>query len=594
MSAAVSPATSCSRTVSPMMFSPVACAVLALFVAATPALRAQSFDQVAPKTMPTAPAALPADAPAEDSSAAADAVIVPMLRGLAFVASRAPAGTTGGSFEGLQIAGVPLLDTAEFRSLASPYLGQPLTLRMLNRLTRDAVLYFRRHGRPVVDVLVPEQNVSGGTVQLLVVEGRLGNVLTEGNKWFTSEQVRSYVRARTGEVIEGAPLLADIAWINQNPFRQVDLVFARGEKAGETDVILRTIDRYPLRVYAGYDDSGNALTGFDRIVAGANWGNAFGRDQQLNYQLTASPDFRKLVAHSASHLLPIAAWRHTLTTFVSFAESRPELAGGLFALKGRAWQIGARYRIPLPARGTLTRELTAGVDFKRSNNNLSFGGTRVFAQENDVVQGSLAFSTSRPDKHGMMSGLLAVYASPGGLSADNRTAAFRTARSGARADYVYGRLELERLTKLPQQFSWVTRASAQLSSANLLGSEQLGLGGGANLRGYEEREANGDDGFVLVNELHAPAIRSSGWFGHGQQPSRFTPLVFFDYGIVTSHDRLRDEPKRLELASAGPGIRYNYGGNVSIRADFGWQLKSSGVSDGRRHQRGHLSVILAY
>ena len=568
-------------------------AVLALAVGCV-ALRAQTYEQIAPKT-PTV--ASPSTAPATgtaDASADSDAVIVPVLRGLAFVASGQALQAAEAPVEGLQFVGVPLLDTAEFRSLAMPYLGQALTFRALNRLTRDTVLYFRRHGRPVVDVLVPEQNVSGGTVQIRVVEGRLGAVRAEGNKWFTEEQVRSYVRAQPGEVIAGAPLLADLAWINQNPFRQVDLVFARGMNAGETDVILRTIDRYPLRVYAGYEDTGNALTGYDRLVAGANWGNAFGRDQQLNYQFSASPDLKKLRAHSASHVVPIAAWRHTLTTFASFAESRPALAGGLFALDGRAWQVSARYRMPLPARGTLTREVTVGVDFKRSNNNLSFGGMQVFAQENDIVQGSIAFSTSRPDKHGMMSSQLTLVVSPGGLSAGNHTAAFQAARARAQPDYVYVRLEGERLTKLPAQFSWVTRGTAQLASANLLGSEQLGLGGAGTLRGYEEREANGDNGFMLSNELHGPPLRMSDPFGREHLPSRLDPLVFFDYGIVSSQDRLPGEPKRLELASAGLGFRYNIGGNLSLRADYGWQLKSSGVSDGRRRQRAHVSVVLAY
>lgn len=565
---------------------------LALF-GLSAALGAQTYEQVAPKTLRSAEApALPAAA--TTAAVEADTVLVPVLRGLVFVAGQGQLQPRGLAVEGLQVAGVALLDTAEFRSLATPYLGQPLSLAGLNRLTRDTVLYFRRHGRPVVDVLVPEQNVSGGTVQLLVVEGRLGSVRAEGNKWFTEEQVRSYVRGRSGEVIEGAPLLADIAWINQNPFRQVDLVFTRGPSAGETDVILRTIDRYPLRVYAGYEDSGNALTGYDRVLAGANWGNAFGRDQQLNYQLSASPDLKLLVAHSASYVVPIPAWRHTFTMFGSFARSRPELAGGLFALDGRAWQVSGRYRMPLPARGTLTRELTAGVDFKRSNNNLSFGGTQVFAQENDVVQASVAYSANRPDEHGMMAGQLTFVASPGGLTDGNRTRAHQAARSLAQADYVYARLEIERVTKLPAAFSWVARGTAQLASATLLGSEQLGLGGAGNLRGYEEREANGDDGFVLVNELHGPVLRMGSWFGRDERRGRLDPLVFFDYGIVASHDRLPGEPKRLELASAGAGFRYNFGGNLSLRADYGWQLKSSGVSDGRRRQRAHVSVILAY
>lgn len=496
--------------------------------------------------------------------------------------------------EGLHVAGEALLETAEFRAIATPFLGQPLTLRALDQLTRDVVLYFRQHGRPVVDVLVPEQNVSLGTVQILVIEGRLGQVRVEGNKWFRTAQIRDSIRAPSGEIIEGAPLLADLAWINENSFRQVDLVFTRGQDAGVTDIVLRTRDRLPLRGYIGYEDTGNALTGYDRVFAGANWGNAFASGQQLNYQLSASPDFGKLVAHSGSYVVPLRTWRHTLTVFGSYAESRPELADAIFDLEGRTAQVSARYRVPLPARSMWAHALTLGADFKRSNNDLSFGGFQVFAQKNDVVQAIASYGASHLDRHGSLSGELTLALSPGGLTSDNRTPAYAAARSFAQADYGYARLELERRTKLPAGFTWTARGTAQLASANLLGSEQLGLGGAANLRGYEEREANGDNGFILVNELRSPPLHLAPTQTGGTARDRLDPLVFVDYGRVQSHQRLTGEPAHLELASVGLGFRYQLGAMLSARFDYGWQLKSSGVSDGRRHSRAHVSVTLGF
>jgi hemolysin activation/secretion protein len=521
-------------------------------------------------------------------------VLLPRLRGLVFVSAPSDFHREGVRAEGVQGRGDPQLESAGFRALASGFIGAPLSRSSLSRLTREVVLYFRQHGRPVVDVLVPEQNITTGTVQIMVIQGRLGTVKTQGNKWFTADLLTSYVRAQPGQIIEGGPLLADLAWVNKNPFRQVDLVYSRGTEPETTDVILRTRDRFPLRLYTGYEDNGNALTGFDRVLFGANWGEVFGTDQQLNYQLSASPDFRKLVAHAGSYIIPLPRWRDTLTILGSYAESRPVLGNELFKLKGRSWQVGARYRIPLPVEGTETRDFTAGVDFKRSNNNLAFGGTQVFAQENDVAQALAALSESRPDKYGITAGEFTVALSPGGLTAYNNRAAYRAARASARPDYIYARLDLERTTKLPDQFTWVTKGSAQWSSANLLGSEQLGLGGATNLRGYEEREANGDNGLFLVDELHGPPqhlIRPS---GDGAQDERLDPLVFFDCGVVGSHRPLPGEPQYLTLASTGLGLRYNYRGNLSLRADYGWQLKESGVSDGRRTCRGHISVILSY
>jgi hemolysin activation/secretion protein len=219
---------------------------------------------------------------------------------------------------------------------------------------------------------------------------------------------------------------------------------------------------------------------------------------------------------------------------------------------------------------------------------------QVFAQENDVVQATAAYSASHLDNHGAFSGEFTLALSPGGLSADNHTRAYAAARSLARPDYAYARLELERRTKLPAGFSWVARGTAQLASTNLLGSEQLGLGGANSPRGYEEREANGDDGFILVNELHGPPLHAPPALKFGTAPDKFDPLVFVDYGWVQSHERLPGEPAHLDLASVGLGFRYQLGATLSARFDYGWQLKDSGVSDGRRSNRAHVSVTLGY
>ena len=54
---------------------------------------------------------------------------------------------------------------------------------------------------------------------------------------------------------------------------------------------LNVNDRIPFRPYAGYEDSGTRFTGEDRFLAGFNWGNVFGLDQQLNYQYATDAKF---------------------------------------------------------------------------------------------------------------------------------------------------------------------------------------------------------------------------------------------------------------------------------------------------------------
>jgi hemolysin activation/secretion protein len=567
-------------------------ATLLLALVAAAASQAQTYEQLAPQTPPppgagkTAPA-LPEPAPAAAVPATADdRVLTSSLRGLLFVADPASVKKDGVDTEGVNLSAVPLLDTPAFREKLAARVGHPLTLGGLREITRDAVLALRAADRPVVDVIAPEQNLRTGVIQILVTEGRLAEVRAEGNRWFSSESFTGEVRIAPGAPIPGSVLLDDLAWLNQNPFRRVDLVFARGAEPGQTDVILSTQDRRPWRVYAGYDNSGTPLTDEDRVFAGANWGDVFGLGHQLNYQLTASPDFDKMVAHSGSYTVALP-WRHTLTLFGSYAESSPDIP--LFNLEGVSWQTGLRYRVPLKSWRGLEHAVSAGADFKRSDNDLAFGGVSVFSQATDVAQLVLGYDASLTDRHGATSLSLTVALSPGGIGGRNDDSDYAAARADADSRYAYARLALERTTKLPESFAWVVRGEAQIASSNLLGSEQLGFGGASSLRGYDEREVNGDGGFILVNELRGPSF--SVIKGASDQ---LTPLVFLDAGVATVNDPLPGEDRTRELASTGVGLRYSLAANIAARADYGWQLRDSGASPTGDNSRLHLSVTVAW
>jgi hemolysin activation/secretion protein len=113
-------------------------------------------------------------------------------------------------------------------------------------------------------------------------------------------------------VIRSSELQDDLDWLNENPFHTTDLVYHPGQTLGATDLELQTKDRFPARFYLGYDDTGNAETGFDRYEAGVNWGDAFGLGQQLNYQYSTSGNGDSLRAHAGSYVIQLP-WHNTVT-----------------------------------------------------------------------------------------------------------------------------------------------------------------------------------------------------------------------------------------------------------------------------------------
>jgi hemolysin activation/secretion protein len=255
-------------------------------------------------------------------------------------------------------------------------------------------------------------------------------------------------------------------------------------------------------------------------------------------------------------------------------------------------QAGVRYVIPLPSIGKLMHQVTFGFDFKQSDSDLFFGGDQVFGSPTDIFQGVLAYHASLKDRLGSTSFRASVFASPGGWNSRNSDEAFESQRSGASSEYLHGQLGLDRVTRLPGNFSLVTRALWQWSDGNLLASEQLGLGGFNTVRGYEESEARGDGGFLLSAELRTLPLHPARGFGLPVN-DELQFLGFVDWGSATLHDPLSSENDRIALAGVGIGLRYAFNPWLSVRFDWGWQLKDTGFND-RFDNRGHLAVVLSY
>lgn len=514
------------------------------------------------------------------------------LKGLVFIHDLDAINTQGDPRTGIHIENIPELDNADFIEDMQAYLGKPVTLDDLDAISKATVMFMRANNRPVVDAIIPEQNVSEGTIQVLVLVGKLGKLATENNRFFDDELLLKHIRTQPGELIQGNALMADLRWINQNPFRQTDLVYSRGDHFGETDIILRTLDRKPVRVYSGYENNGTHLTGYDRWFAGVNWGNAFGKDHLLNYQFTFNNDINRLNAHSFSYFIPLES-RHKLWFFGSYSQSNASLPSPI-ELKGTSWRLSSRYIIPLERYNTIEHEVTLGLDLIDSTNDLIFASTVVSNTPTRVAQAILGYGLTHQDAWGRTQINTTLRISPGGFSNSNTDEAFQRSRANTSASYAYLRMDAERATRLPWKFAWVLKARAQKSNERLISSEQLGFGGSSTIRGYETNEINSDEGIMITNELHSLPLSPIKWTLDSQTRDTLVGVAFWDYGYALNKDPIAGEVSDLFLSSVGAGLRYNYGAYLSATCDWGFQLKDSGNSPTQKNSRFEMSVTASY
>jgi hemolysin activation/secretion protein len=559
--------------------------------------RAQDFSREGPKAVP--PVAAPGTG-ADNQPAAVEndgEVMLKDLKGIVFVKSPNDVIAGGVDASGIIIHDIQVPDPVEFNDCVEPYLDHPLTRGKLNALINGIISFYREHDHPIVDVIVPQQEVTKGAIQLVLLEGHVGTVTVSGNRWFSSKELASYVRLRKGDMISAQRLQSDLDWMNSNPFHTSDVVYHPGAELGETDIVLETKDRFPVRFYTGYEDSGNAATGFDRYEGGFNWGDAFGLGlgQQMNYQYSTSGDGHSLRAHAGSYVIPLP-WRHTLTFFGSYADTDGEISP-LLNIKGRSYQISGRYTIPFPtftfSTVTLKESISGGFDYKYNNNSLEFGGAGAGSTLVDVDQFVVAYDASEDDPYGETTVNDTLYLSPGNWGGNNNDQAFDNSHPGATSDYIYDNVTLQRVTKLPADFSLLLRGILQFSNKNLTPSEQLGFGGYDTVRGYDEREVNTDEGYIFTAELRTPPLSFGEIFGIHEIQDQLQFLAFWDTASAQNHTLLPGENDETDLSSIGGGVRYAINTYLSLRFDYGFQLVHTGFDDDHG-SRSDLGIMLSY
>jgi hemolysin activation/secretion protein len=538
-----------------------------------------------------------------------------------------------GGIQGLDIEGPAFLK--DHKAMVSvwmnDFLGKPLTLTALDRLQVALIRVCRQLDRPVVDVYYPQQEIIDGVVQIVIYEGKVGqvNVIHLGGKWFNDAYLTNHIHLTPGSSISQEQLLHDLDRLNRDTqFLEVSAAYKQAKfsetNSGSTDIDLTAKERFPLRVFAGYDNYGLKVLGENQMFGGFNYGNLFGVADQLNYQYTTDIQLSYLQAHTASFIDPLP-WGHTLMIFGGYNSVNARLSNlGLpnsLNNNGYTYQTSLRYIVPLPrvtvpeslawlldlgsylAGGDveLQHDISIGYDFKSADTALVYGKISVTPFAADIDQFALGYRALLRDRIGYSTLNLNGYYSPGEFMGRNNDTDFSSFHPGLKANYYYGRAEGERVFNLPWGLWLRGRGGYQNSSTGLLPSEQLYMGGYAMLRGYPEDIVSGDQGYYASVELHSPLIRTSNLTGQKNLPGQpdgdiLDIFGFYDYGAV---DRIRpDTSSYVSLDSAGAGLSYHVSQNLKVDFSYGFQLEHLPPSTlpalSKDHSRAHISATLAF
>jgi len=418
---------------------------------------------------------------------------------------------------------------AELTELLSEAIDKELGFAELQQLAARVTSFLQEKGYFLARAYLPEQDISTGTIVIVVVAGRLeGEVLIRKEE---SARIRTEIlqeMARTsidkGNALKTTRLERSLLLMNDLPGISAQATMEKGETPGSTKMIIDAQEGPLLNSYLNVDNSGNRYTGTIQSTAALSINDPLGIGDQLSMAVVGAEDFFQGQVNYSGQILP-----NGLKGNLNYSGLYYRLGKEFEDLEsdGRADTLGASLAYPLVRRRSYSFWSTLLYEY-RMLDDYALG---VQTKERTINTGSIELSCNVYDQMGgggltnlqisLKTGDVAL-----GVEIDAITDAATAGAEGAYAAFTYSGSRLQRLSG---DFTAYVSATGQLTGENLDSSEKFILGGPYGIRSYPVGEAVGDEGHSFTAELRYDLHQLYTW-------GQFQLIAFIDSGTITLHE----------------------------------------------------------
>ena len=99
----------------------------------------------------------------------------------------------------VHLTGTTIFSIESLSFIWTPYLKRSITFTDLNKIVKMIKRVYKDFGYLTTTAYIPPQDIKDGVVEIHVVEGKLGKLNVEGNKWVSTPSIAKYFHTYTGE-----------------------------------------------------------------------------------------------------------------------------------------------------------------------------------------------------------------------------------------------------------------------------------------------------------------------------------------------------------------------------------------------------------
>ena len=492
----------------------------------------------------------------------------------------APAGIKV-SVKQFRVSGNTLFTEAEILPSLAEFVNKELDFDALTEAVRAVTSFYRSRGYFLAQAYLPRQELTGGIVDIHVLEGTIGKVEVKQapGARLRPSIAEGYLRQiERGAIATEAGVERPLLLLGDLPATVVTSTLGPGANVGEAD----------LTVEIG--DDGRRVTG---VIEAENYGNKYAGEIRLNGQVYINNplgigdqlSIRGLISKDSltevggvSYSLPVGYLGTKIG--VSASHMRYELGGGLASQNAHG--EADLYTILAVHPFVRKRDLNVFGQVSADRKDLDDFVDAVQSVENRRIYSVKigAFGDSRDFFGGGGLNTFSASITRGKLDLLNLTLGENDALTFNTAGYFTKyNIDLQRVQRLNESFNAVGRFSYQTASTNLTSVEKMSIGGPYGVRAYPVGEGLADEA-ALVSFEGRYTVPGFKWlqselvfaaFVDGAYIRRFkNPNPIFDLDPVT----FQPNENQRNYWGGGVGVRLGKAGDFSIVADFAWRIGS--------------------
>lgn len=464
------------------------------------------------------------------------------------------AGSISFVLKDVTLEGTKALTQDDLSHLYKDMLGQTVTVEDMYGLAREITRHYRDKGYLLTQAVIPAQEIAGGSVRILVVEGFVDRYQIQGT---SSAEEYGLLDDYAQKIVNSGPLTSRnlehyLLLANDLPGIRVRAVLTPSlTTAGASDLIL-TVEEDAVSGFAGVDTYGNDFLGPVRLSAGVSVVPFKRMNHELTLTTLIAPQFGELQFFDATYKQALNSSGTQLDLRGSYTHSQPSLPnllGGALGTQGEAYTLIAGFKQPILR--SRVENFNVGFFYDHHKSQTFFDPLFFALDTEDRIRSIRGYAEYNIVDSWSGYNDLFFQASQGLDIFQATDSGANRSRALGESDYLKFEARAERLQRLNDKFNLLVGVNGQYSSDALLATEEFGLGGRDFGRGFDASEITGDKGLAGKLEL----IYSDSPFKPYMR--NYQLFAFYDVGAAWNSDPGAGIAERQSLASTGVGTRFS-------------------------------------